>query len=75
MVDTGLLREIRRLAGAGFKVSTLVGEVLAKEVRRRGLLELLDEMDRENPISTEGHAAGERLWKRVLSSTPESAPN
>ena len=70
-VDTATLREIRRLAGAGVNLSALVGEALQNEVRRRGLLELLDEMDRESPISAEGHAAGERLWKRILSSTPE----
>ncbi|MGD1065290.1 MAG: hypothetical protein ABR975_00550 [Vulcanimicrobiaceae bacterium] len=70
-IDGAALAELRRLAGDDVDLSRLLDDALVRETRRLGMLALLDELDREQPISAKGRAAGERLWKRMLSSTPE----
>jgi len=37
------------------------------QVRRVGMLALLDEMDARNPISVAGEEAGEKLWAKIES--------
>ena len=71
-VDAATLDEVRKLAGKGVNLSALVDEALRAKVYRLRLLALLDEMDREDPISPEDYAKGMRLWHRIDSaSTPE----
>jgi hypothetical protein len=54
------------------KLSALFAAAVQDEVNRRGMIALLDELEREHPLSPEGRAAGERLWQRISSSwTPE----
>jgi hypothetical protein len=68
-VERALLDEFKRAAGKDAKLSDVVSEALRDEVRRLGLLALLDEWERENPISEEGRAAGEKLWQAIESSS------
>ena len=70
-VDEGALKEAKRLR-PGTPVSTIVDEALQASVMRMRLTDLLDEMDRRNPMTPEGERAGEELWNRIVSSwTPE----
>jgi post-segregation antitoxin (ccd killing protein) len=70
-VDAATLDEVRKLAGKGVNLSALVDEALRAKVYRLRLLALLDEMDRENPITPEGHAKGMRLWQRIESASTQ----
>jgi hypothetical protein len=44
-----------------------MSEALLREVERRRMLKLLDEMEAESPMTPAGRAAGERLWKLMSS--------
>jgi post-segregation antitoxin (ccd killing protein) len=68
-VERALLDEFKEAAGKDAQLSALVSEALRREIRRLGMLALLDEMERKNPISAEGRAAGERLWQAIESSS------
>jgi hypothetical protein len=46
-------------------VSSIVDEALRARVARLELLAVLDEWERDFPISAEGRKAGEALWRRV----------
>jgi hypothetical protein len=71
-IDRGLLDELKELAGGEPKLSALFVNAVRREINRLGMLQLLDEMEREDPMTPEGRAAGERLWKAICSSwTPE----
>ena len=50
------------------KLSAFFAQAVQNEVDRLGLIALLDELEREDPISPESRAAGERLWQRISSS-------
>ncbi|HEV2739449.1 MAG TPA: hypothetical protein VGU66_12775 [Candidatus Elarobacter sp.] len=67
-VERALLDEFKQVAGDA-KLSEVVSEALRDEIRRLGLLALLDEWERESPISEEGRAAGEKLWQAIESSS------
>ncbi|MDB5070935.1 MAG: hypothetical protein JWM87_2046 [Candidatus Eremiobacteraeota bacterium] len=74
-VEREVLDEFKELAGKDAKLSAVMTEALRREIRRLGMLAYLEEREREHPISPEGRAAGERLWKTVvLSLTPEYYP-
>jgi len=74
-VERALLDEFRQTAGKDAKLSALVSDALRREIRRLGMLALLEEMERENPSSAKSRAAGERLWRSaVLSLTRERSP-
>ncbi|HEX3466235.1 MAG TPA: hypothetical protein VHS78_19460 [Candidatus Elarobacter sp.] len=64
-IDRALLDELKQLAGEPVKLSALFTQAVRDEINRLGMLELLAEMEREDPISPEGRAAGDRLWKRI----------
>ena len=68
-VDRALLDEYREAAGDQADLSELMAESLRIEIRRFGMLALLDEWEREDPISAEDRAAGDRLWKEIESSS------
>jgi hypothetical protein len=71
-VDRALLDEFKHVAGPNARLSELVSEALRDQIRRLGMLALLDEMERKKPSSAKNRAAGERLWNvAVLSLTPE----
>jgi hypothetical protein len=67
-VDTELLDEVRRLAGGDVNVSAVIGEALRSQIHRLRLLALLNDMERTDPITPAGRAAGERLWQEIASS-------
>ena len=74
-VERALLDEFKQVAGKDAKLSEVVAEALRDEIRRLGLIALLDEWERENPISEEGRAAGEKLWQAIESSSiPARSP-
>jgi hypothetical protein len=68
-VERALLDEFKQVAGKDAKLSEVVSEALRDEIRRLGLIALLDEWERRNPISAEGRAAGEKLWQAIKSSS------
>jgi len=68
-VERALLDEFKHVAGKDAKLSEVVSFALRDEIRRLGLIALLDEWERKNPISDEGRAAGERLWQAIESSS------
>ncbi len=68
-VDPALLDEYRQAPGDRADLSELMAESLRIEIHRFGWLALLDEWERENPISEEDRAAGERLCQEIESSS------
>jgi hypothetical protein len=71
-VDYSALDERARLVGDDVKLADIADEALRIRVQRLRLLEWLDEMDRESPISPEEQAAGVELWKRIVSSSTQA---
>ena len=67
-LDEQTLREVRRIAGKGVTLSSIVDEGLRLQLHRMRMLALLDEMDARNPISVAEQRAGERLWAEIESS-------
>lgn len=67
-LDEQTLREVRRIAGKGVTLSSIVDEGLRLQLHRMRMLALLDEMDARNPISAAEQRAGERLWAEIESS-------
>jgi post-segregation antitoxin (ccd killing protein) len=68
-VDRALLEKYRQAAGNDANLSAIVAMSLEDEIHRYEWLALLDEWDRENPISIEERAAGERLVQEIESSS------
>jgi hypothetical protein len=68
-VDSALLDEYRQAAGDEANLPEVIAEGLRWEIRRYAGLAMLDEWEREDPISEEDRAAGERLWKEIESSS------
>ncbi len=58
-VDTEVLERMKHFLPGKFNLSALLNEALRDQVHRHEMLALLDEMDRENPISAAGDIAGE----------------
>jgi post-segregation antitoxin (ccd killing protein) len=73
-VNEDTLREIHALAGDGINLSALVDEGLTREVNRRRMLAVLDDMDARNPISKAGLLEGERLWQAPRSRSLRTPP-
>jgi hypothetical protein len=67
-IDRTLLDELKELTGGELKLSKLFAEAVQDEINRLGMLQLLAEMERENPMTPEGRTAGDRLWERICSS-------
>jgi len=67
-VERALLDELKQLAGPDFKLSAVVSEAIRDEIRRLGMIALIDEMEREDPLSPADREAGERLWQAIESS-------
>jgi len=63
------LDERARLVHEDVSLADIADEALRMHVQRIRLLEFFDEMDREFPISPEEQAAGEKIWKRIASSS------
>jgi post-segregation antitoxin (ccd killing protein) len=68
-VDSALLDEYRRKAGDNVNLAAAVEDGIHWEIRRIDGLAWLDELEREDPISDEDRAAGERLWQEIESSS------
>jgi hypothetical protein len=68
-VNAETLREIRELAGDAVNLSALVDEGLTRELYRRRMLALLDEMDLEDPIPDVERREGAKLWRQIESSS------
>jgi len=71
-VDYNALDERARLVGNDVNLADIADEALRTRVQRLRLLEWLDEMDQESPVSPEEHAAGMELWKRIVSSSTQA---
>jgi hypothetical protein len=67
-LDAETVREVKRMAGKGVTLSSIVDEGLRLQLHRVRMLALLDEMDARNPISAAGQKAGEKLWAEIESS-------
>jgi hypothetical protein len=67
-LDAETVREVKRMAGKGVTLSSMVDEGLRLQLHRVRMLALLDEMDARNPISAAGQKAGEKLWAEIESS-------
>lgn len=67
-IDRALLDELKQLSGGHMKLSALFTEAVQDEINRLGMLALLAEKEREDPMTPEGRAAGDRLWERICSS-------
>jgi hypothetical protein len=67
-LDADTLREVRRIAGKGASLSSIVDEGLRLQLHRMRMLAALDEMDARNPISAAEQNAGEKLWAEIESS-------
>jgi post-segregation antitoxin (ccd killing protein) len=73
-VDSDVLAEIRALAPE-LKVSFLVDDALKQKLTRLRAIALLDEWERESPISDEERRIGDRLWEESVSFwTQEPSP-
>ena len=71
-LDSDTLREVRRIAGKGVSLSSIVDEGLRSQLQRMRMLALLDEMDARNPISAAEQKAGEKLWAEIESSLTQA---
>jgi hypothetical protein len=71
-LDADTLRDVKRIAGKGVSLSSIVDEGLRAQLQRMRMLALLDEMDARNPISAEGQKAGEKLWAEIESSLTQA---
>src|SRR5665213_2253517 len=67
-VDGATLDEVKRLVGKDANLSAVFSEALKNHVHRLRMLALLDEMERELPMTPKGRAAGEKLWRAMQSS-------
>jgi len=67
-VGTDGLEEIKRLL-PGEPVSSILNDALHRKVAALKLKALLEEMERENPMSDDGRRAGDELWNRIVSSS------
>jgi post-segregation antitoxin (ccd killing protein) len=67
-IDTDRLEDLKRLSANGASLSAVISEAVSRELKRLQLLALLEEWERESPISPEGRAEGELLWQRIKSS-------
>ena len=67
-LDADALREVRRLAGKGVTLSSIVDEGLRLQLHRMRMVALLDDMDRRNPVTEADQHAGEDLWAEIESS-------
>src|SRR5665213_3841950 len=67
-VDGATLDEVKRLVGKDANLSAVFSEALKNHVHRLRMLALLDEMEREHPMTPKGRAAGEKLWRAMQSS-------
>jgi post-segregation antitoxin (ccd killing protein) len=65
-VDSDVLAEIRALAPE-LKVSFLVDDALKQKLTRLRAIALLDEWERETPISDEERRIGDQLWEESVS--------
>jgi hypothetical protein len=68
-VERALLDEFKQVAGKDAKLSEIFCLALRDEIKRLNLIALFDEWERDNPISAEGRAAGEKLWQAIESSS------
>jgi hypothetical protein len=68
-VERALLDEFKQVAEGDVTLSEIVSEALRAEIRRMGMIALLDEWERDDPPSADERAAGERLWKAIESSS------
>ncbi len=74
-VDTDVLERIKQFLPGRFNLSAILNEALRDQLHRYEMLALLDEMDRESPISPAGEIAGDTLWQRIRSSSiPAPSP-
>jgi len=71
-LDEQTLREVRRIAGKGVTLSSIVDEGLRLQLHRMRMLAILDEMDARNPISAAEQKAGEKLWAEIESSLTQA---
>jgi hypothetical protein len=65
-VDRALLNEFRHVAGKDARLSAVVSQALRREINRLGMLALLEEWEREDPISPKNRAAGDRKWRTAV---------
>ena len=70
-IDRAILDEFKQITGGSLRLSTVFAEAVQDEINRLGMLALLDEMDREDPISPETRAKAARQWERISSWIPE----
>jgi predicted CopG family antitoxin len=70
-IDTERLEELKRLSDAGVSLSAVIDEAVRRELKRLQMIAILEEMDRENPISDEARKAGEESWERFESSSTQ----
>jgi post-segregation antitoxin (ccd killing protein) len=78
-VDAEVLSRIRQFLPENTNLSGIINEALHEQLARHEALAVLDEMERERPISEAGKVAGERLWQAIESSStraplPRSQP-
>ncbi len=75
-VDTAMLERMKHFLPGKFNLSAVLNEALRDQVHRYEMLALLDELDREDPVSEAGEIAGEKLWQRIQSSSiPAPSPH
>ena len=48
----------------------MIGDVVRREAKRLQMIAILDEMERENPISDEDRKRGEASWQRFERAKP-----
>jgi post-segregation antitoxin (ccd killing protein) len=68
-VDTETLERIKQFLPGNFNLSAILNEALRDQLHRHEMLALLDEMDRDDPMSEADDEAGETLWQQIQSSS------
>jgi hypothetical protein len=69
-IETERLEEFHRLADPEAGFSAVIGDVVRREAKRLQMIAILDEMERENPISDEDRKRGEASWHRFERAKP-----
>jgi hypothetical protein len=70
-IDRALWEEFQQVTEGNLKPSTLFAEAVQDEIKRLGMLALIEEMDREDPLTPEQRAKAAQRWRELSSWIPE----
>jgi hypothetical protein len=68
-VDSKVLSDLKRRLPGKFNLSALLNDALRERLHRYEMIEVLEQMNREDPPSEADEIAGEELWQQIRSSS------